>query len=141
MKGKRKKEHIHFTMGTTKIAPNKSIKYLGIIRDQKPTFDEHIKITSQKTGKRSTMVTHVMQNMRGPGYYKKMVLSGVVCSILLTGASIWCKTADKEIHESTPEKPHREVLLRKTSTYLTASTIALQVITCVPPIDLQISLT
>lgn len=48
MNGKREREYIRFTVRTTKIAPAKHVKYLGITLDWPLTFGDHIKRVSQK---------------------------------------------------------------------------------------------
>lgn len=136
LKGKRKREHLCFRVESTKITPVKTLKYLGMILDQRLYFGEHLKYACKKAGERAGLVTKLMPNIGGPSSSRRMLLCGLVHSILLYGAPVWCGVLDKKIYRSMLERQQRKVLIRVASAFRTASAEALQVVVGAVPIDL-----
>ncbi|KAJ8930758.1 hypothetical protein NQ314_016409 [Rhamnusium bicolor] len=79
-----------------------------------------------------------MPNVSGPTSVKRRALNGVVESTLLYGAPVWHNAMNVGKYQQTFERVQRKMLLRFTSAYRTASTMAIQVIAGVIPIEIQV---
>lgn len=48
MKGKRKRDHISFILEGVRIVPTKTVKYLGVVIDERRTFGAHVQSATKK---------------------------------------------------------------------------------------------
>lgn len=137
-KGPRNRNGISFTLGGNQITPTKYTRCLGIYIDDKLIFNEHVKRTIEKAEKSYAALVKLMPNIGGPAYNKRLLLSGVVQSILLYGAPIWHRVANTKKYGGMMESTQRKMLLKITSAYRTVSYNAATVIAGVTPIKIQI---
>lgn len=138
LKGKRKRDGICFTIGSTEIYPRKTVRYLGVTLDEWGSYGHHVKNVVNKAENRTAILSRMMPNIGGPVSGKREVLCGVIHSIILYGAPIWRKACEIKKYNSMLAGAQRKVLLRVASAYRTVSIAAIQVITGVIPIDLLV---
>lgn len=69
---------------------------------------------------------------------KRVLLSGVVQSVLLYGAPVWYAVLEKKVYLNIVERLQRRIMLRVASAFRTVSTMALQVITATIPLELHV---
>lgn len=138
IKGPRKREGITFTLCETKVNTVKKVRYLGIYLDDRGTFGEHVMEIARKVETKLAVLTRIMPNVNGPGSAKREMLSSMVNNIILYGAPIWYRVLNIKKYKHVLQGIQRRVLLRVASAYRTVSTVALNVITGVLPIDLLI---
>lgn len=130
------KMQTNFYLRGTQIEPKKAIKYLGMMIDWQVIFGEHIRYVCKKADIRTTALAKLLPNIKGPNCNKRRVLAGVVQSTVLYAAPIWSKCLRIDTYRKTLLSTQRKILLRVTSAYRTVSTLAVQVIAGIPPIDL-----
>lgn len=138
LKGGRNTENIVFELNAVQIKPSKAVRYLGIVLGSHRTFGEHINRVTKKAEERIASLSRLMPNIGGPRNQKRAVLSGVMHSILLYGAPVWHEIMNTKRYKERMERVQRKMLLRVASSYRTTSTKALQVITGIAPIELQV---
>lgn len=119
----------------TRIISTKHLKYLGIVPDGRLYFGDYVKRTIIKSEKRTPALTRIILNIGGPSSNKRAVLCSVVQSILLYGATIWHHVVKFKTYSIILSRTQRKLLLRVASAYQTASTISLEVILGIIPID------
>jgi len=66
-----------------------SMKYLGIILDNKLDFKQHFAYIAEKVGRVSRALCRLMPNLRGPIEKKRRLYAGIVASVVLYAAPIW----------------------------------------------------
>lgn len=66
-----------------------SIKYLGIMVDDRWKFGDHIRYVDQKASKVIRALNRLMPNLRGPYEKRRRLYASVVMSVILYGAPIW----------------------------------------------------
>ncbi|KAJ8939664.1 hypothetical protein NQ314_011053 [Rhamnusium bicolor] len=110
---------------------------MGRLANQMPTqlSTERKKEIAEKL---AAGLMRIMPNIGGPSSGKREILCGVVHSTILYGAPIWCEALRIRRYRTMLEGVQRRMLLRVGSAYRTTSTVALQVITGVIPIDLMV---
>lgn len=138
LKGKRRCRNVVFEIQGLQIAAKKAIKYLGIVFDDQFSFGEHIKETVAKAERSTSALARLLPNVGGPRSRKRVVLNGVTQSVLLYGAPVWYTAMRIKKYAEMLERTQRKMLLRIASAYRTTSTISLQVITGIAPIELQV---
>lgn len=138
LKGKRNTDNIKLEFKGIEILPSESINHLGITIGSHVNYRAHINKTVKKAEERITSMSQLMPNIGGPRSQKRAVLSGVVHSILLYAAPIWHSILNTQLYRNKMEQVQRKVLLRVGSAYRTTSTKALQVVTGIIPIEMQV---
>ncbi|KAH0999122.1 hypothetical protein HUJ04_001339, partial [Dendroctonus ponderosae] len=136
LNGKRDRSMITIAVSGKEIKPSKTVKYLGINIRQNAYMGFHVQITTSKAEQRLSTLTRVMQNVGGPSSEKRLLLYGVVQSIVLYGAHVWGGIVSMQKYKTMLGKLQRRALLRVISGYRTVSTEAVQVLAGIPPIHL-----
>lgn len=88
-RGHRRVVGVNFRHGDRVIETRRAIKYLGIWLDDNLIFGEHLRRAREKAERSQMALARLMPNVGGPGHAKRMVLAGVVQSVMLYGAPIW----------------------------------------------------
>lgn len=134
---KRKRDGLFFKLNNVTITPKKTVKYLGVFFDTKGSFREHLEQVTGKAENRMGRLTRLLPNIGGPCSSKRAILAGMIHSIILYGAPIWADALSIKRNRLLVEKTQRKALIRVVAGYKTISTLALQVVAGIPPIDLQ----
>ena len=119
------------------IETKKAVKYLGLWLDNKLSFYEHIRQTSEKASKVAATLSWLMANVGGPKPSRRRLLMSVVHSILLYGAEVWAEALDVEFHRKKPGAVQRRCALRIACSYRMVSKETVLVIAGVMPIRLM----
>lgn len=141
LKGPRRRterNNVTFECKGISIQPKRAVKYLGIILDDGLTFSKHIKETLEKADRRTASLSRIMPNIGGPPSCKRAVLNSVIESTILYGAPIWCKAMQRKTYRYWLSRTQRKFLIRLGRSYRTVSAEALQAVTGIIPIDLQV---
>nr|CAH7734770.1 unnamed protein product [Callosobruchus chinensis] len=133
---RRRREQVTFQLRGQNIIPSKSLKYLGVTLDCEGTFGEHLKRVTRKAEVNAAMLSRLMPNFGGPSSNKRVLLHGVVQSIVLYGAPVWGKALQRKKYRMMVDRVQRKSLLRVASAYRTVSAAAVQVVTGTPPLSL-----
>ena len=138
LKGPRNKQRseIKFKLLGATIIPKRSIRYLGITLDDRLLYGPHIREITSRAEEKGALMARIMPNIIGPRYQKRLVLLGVIQSILLYAAPVWSRALEIRCYKDMITKVQRRALLRVVCGYRTVSAAAAQVIAGVPPIDL-----
>jgi Reverse transcriptase (RNA-dependent DNA polymerase)/Endonuclease-reverse transcriptase len=138
LKGPRKRQDIHVTIGGSTIELSKTVKYLGVVLDNWGYFGPHVAYVVEKAERRFSMLARLMPNTVGPGYRGRRLLYGVCQSILLYAAPIWHNAMRVKKYKGMVMSIQRRALIRVAAAYRTISTAAVQVITGITPIHILI---
>lgn len=117
----------------------KEAKYLGIWLDSGLTFIRHVKEAVNKALRIGLDISRLMRNINGPAYHKRKLLCNVITSTLMYGVQVWGDSINYGIVRKSIDEVHRLIALRCSRAYRTVSSVALSVISGIPPLDLQIS--
>ena len=133
----KKRKYATFTVQNRKIKTADTLKYLGVTLDARLSFKEHLSRAGLKASKVARALAGIMPNIGGPKQPRRSLLSSVVISVILYGAPIWADAlSSNESYGITCQRACRLAALRVARAYSTVSSIALSVITGIPPIDL-----
>lgn len=139
VKGPRDTKDFGIEINGVDVRSKPEMKYLGVTFTKRLNFGHHIEDIIKKAETKCAALSRIMPNIGGPSYSKRLLLSGVVHSILLYAAPVWREGLQINTNREKLRSAQRRVLLRVASAYRTVSAEALQVITGVPPIDLMIA--
>lgn len=123
-------------VGDTTVQTKHSVKYLGVVLDNKLTFGEHVRRAADKAAAVTTALSRVMANTIGPWQSKRRLLMRTAESIMLYGAEVWADALRCELYRKRMAAVQRRGALRVACSYRTVSEPAVLVIAGVIPIDL-----
>jgi hypothetical protein len=117
----------------------KTMKYLGIIIDNKLTFTEHIKHMTEKRTKLIFSLSKSAKLYWGLGHTAlKIIYTGGILPLILYGASVWSSVLNKECYRNRIII-QRLIQIKIAKAYRTVSNEALCVITGLIPINIKIN--
>lgn len=122
-KGWRRPEPIVLTLGDHIIQPGKTLKYLGLIWDERNTFSKHIMEIKEKTGKTNKMLQAIKPNIRGPNEHKRRIITGITTSIVTCGAQIYQEIVQVQKYRNILNKIQRMTLLQTIQRNISTNTI------------------
>ena len=129
-------QRIEITVGDQKIASQRCIKYLGVMIDDRLSFNSHVEYVEQKAAKVINALTRIMPNRMGPRSSKRRLLASVATSILRYGGPAWISALRTIGNQRTLRRPHRLAALRVISAFRTVSYDAACVLAGMIPIRL-----
>jgi len=129
-------------MGTYRIKSVSSTKYLGLLLGKDFTFDDHATNLLTSSSDMFSRLKGIRKSKWGTSSELAMMLyKSVYLPRILYGASTWYpRIRDKRKIVQKLISAQRKALLAVSGAYNTVSTMALQVITGSPPLDLQIEM-
>ncbi|XP_065088168.1 uncharacterized protein LOC135709723 [Ochlerotatus camptorhynchus] len=77
------------TVGENAIASKRVLKYLGVILDDRISFNSHVNYAREKAAKAINAIVRIMPNNSGPSSSKRRLLASVSSSILRYGGPAW----------------------------------------------------
>ena len=80
----------------------------------------------------------LLPNIGGPSNIKRLIISGVVHSILLYGSTVWANALNRKCYRKLVERVQRKIMIRVASAYRTVSLRAIEVISGIIPFKLQV---
>ena len=129
-------QRIEITVGGQTITSQRSIKYLGVMIDDRLSFKNHVDYVGEKAAKAINALTRMMPNRMGPKSSKRRLLANVVTSILRYGGPSWITALKTMCNQQTLRRPHRLAALRVVSAFRTVSYDAACVLAGMIPIRL-----
>lgn len=123
------------------IETKRSMRYLGVILDDRLSFGVHLDYVEGKVASVSRVLCRVTPNLRGPRESRRRLYGGVVLSVILYAAPIWSETVSRS--RKSRERLNgfmRTVNLRIISCYRTVSLEAASILVRMPPVHLQASM-
>jgi hypothetical protein len=120
------------------IETGSALKYLGVYFDTDTRMTEHVKRVASRAEVLVNSMARILPNIGGTRYSKRRLMASVVNSVVLYGAPIWQKALQHKKYRERLEKVQRLMALRVCSAYRTVSTVALQVVGALIPIDLMV---
>lgn len=129
---------ISVTAGSCSIDSKRSLKYLGVMLDDKLNFTSHVDYACDKAMKAVTSLSRMMANCSGVNSSKRRLLASVVSSILRYGDPIWGVALNAQYNLQKVTSVYRLICLRVASAYRTVSAEAACVIAGMAPIGLLV---
>ncbi|XP_011260713.1 uncharacterized protein LOC105253993 [Camponotus floridanus] len=131
---KRIPPEIEITVDGEIVKSKRTIKYLGVIVDDKLTFTEHIDYVENKINKVMRSLWKLMSNLSWPTEKKRQLYANVLSSIILYAAPVWAhKASKKEKIQDTLRRLHRSISQRVIAAYKTTSGDAAAILARIPP--------
>lgn len=135
--GKRKKkETATFTVGSHQIQSSESIKYLGVILDDRLTFVKHMEYAKKRASNAQVALARIMPNVGGPKTETRLLLCSVVRSILLYASPVWAGYLQSKESSRLLNTAYRQAALRVICGYRTISREAAYVLAGMFPIEM-----
>jgi hypothetical protein len=135
---RRERKEIEIYVNNKTLKQVNSMKYLGIIFDNKMTFRDHINFIEQKCTKLIFSLSKPAKMTWGLRHEAlKTIYIGGILRLLLYGAPIWKSVLNKLCYKAKLNRIQRLINIRIAKAYCTVSNEALCVITGVKPIDIK----
>ena len=133
---RRKNNTVKVEVGGHTVVSKPAIKYLGVIIDTKLSFREHLEYACQKAASATTALAKMLPNIGGPKHCRRLVLAGVVRSILLYSSPVWAEALANSQRRKQVNSVYRRMALRVCSAFRTTSDEAVLVVAGMIPVDI-----
>lgn len=120
----------------TRIESKESIKYLEVHLDPKLNYSVHAKIAIVKATTTTRSLGRIIPNVGASKTRRRRLLATVITSQTLYGYQIWADKMSLGGWENL-KKSQKSIIIRVTSAYRTVASDALNILSGIPPIDLQ----
>lgn len=128
---------IKVTIGKEMIASKRTMKYLGVMIDDKFAFQDHMDFINNKVTKIMKSLWKLMPNLHGPNERKRKLYANVLSSVVLYAAPVWAhKAAKKGKVQNSLRTMHRSIVLRVIAAYKTVAHDAAALLARIPPYHL-----
>lgn len=124
--------------GDSAIASKRSLRYLGVMIDDKLTFGSHVDYACRKASTAISALSRMMPNNSAVKGSKRKLLSSVATSILRYGGPAWVTALGTKSYMAKLESTYRLMCLRVASAYRTVSGDAVCVLAGMMPIGIII---
>lgn len=129
---------IKIRAGNCLIESKRSIKYLGLMLDDKLNFTSHVVYACEKAMKAVAALTRMMANCSAVTSSRRRLIANVVSSILRYGDVAWGAALDAQYNLQRVTSVYRLMCLRVASAYRTVSADAACVVAGMVPIGLLV---
>lgn len=133
---RKKVEFMNVTVGNQVIHSTHSLKYLGVMLDNRLNFKDHIEYVSQKASKIQGSLARILPNIGGPKPARRKLLATVINSVILYASPVWTDGLDLKCSKKKLISVHRLSVLRTISGFRTISEDAACVVAGMIPIDI-----
>lgn len=134
--GRKKREDVTIHVGSNVIRTQPSLRYLGMLMDQRLSFKDNIVAISDKATAYSGILARLMPNIGGPRQSRRLLLSSVSTSVLLYGAPVWAGSLKVQAYRKVIASSYRLGAVRTACAYRTISDDAVCVIAGMLPVDI-----
>ena len=134
--GRKKMEKATVKVGLHAVESKDEIRYLGVILDNRMSFNSHVRYACEKAAKTYVSLARMMANTGGPRSSRRLLLARVITSMLLYGAQIWAEALKQKGNMRKMQSVHRLTAIRVTSAFRTVSGDAVSVIAGMTPMDI-----
>jgi hypothetical protein len=131
-------QHAEITVGEHVIASKRTLKYLGVMIDDRLNFNSHVDYACEKAVKAINAVTRIMPNSYGPSSSKRRLLACVSSSIMRYGGPAWIAALKTKRNQAKLNSMFRLMAMRVASAYRTISMEAVCVIAGMVPISITL---
>ncbi|CAD7089303.1 unnamed protein product [Hermetia illucens] len=118
---RRKQTSVKVRIGEHIIQSQPTLKYLGVMVDQRLKFKSHLENLPTKASGLATLLARMLPNIGGPRQSRRLLISRVVSSILLYAAPVWASSLKVEADRRKIAAPYRLSALRTSCAYRTTS--------------------
>lgn len=127
------------TVGTHTIQSRRSLKYLGVMIDDRLSFNSHVDYATKRASEAIRRVARMMPNRLGPRASKRRLLASVATSILRYGAAAWNGGLRTSRNLDLLSRSYRLMSMRVCSAFRTISSDAVNVIAGMIPISILLT--
>lgn len=128
---------IEVNVGKEWIASKRTMKYLGVMIDDKFTFKDHMDYINNKVTKIMKSLWKLMPNLHGPNERKRKLYANVLSSVVLYAAPVWAhKAMERGKVQNSLKDIHRSIVLRVIAAYKTVAYDAAALLARIPPYHL-----
>lgn len=131
-------QRLEITVGDHAIASGRSLKYLGVMIDDRLNFNSHVDYACEKAAKAINAISRIMPNNLGPSSSKRRLLATVSTSVLRYGGPAWIAALDTQRNLRKLNSTFRLMAMRVASSYRTISSEAVCVIAGMIPIGITL---
>ena len=125
-------------VGTQVIKSSHSLKYLGVILDNRLNFKEHINYVSAKSASLQRSLARLMPSTGGPKPAKRRLLATVINSVILYASPVWAEAMNVIETRKKLTSIYRLSVLRTICGFRTVPFEAACVVAGMIPIDIQV---
>jgi len=135
---KRKKlkigNNLRIRVGNVEVEKQEKMKYLGIMLDERWSFDHHIAYIEEKTLKVMRSLGRLMPNLHGPSERRRKLYANIIKSVIMYGAPIWSDEfgASRKLKQKI-RHIERTLAIRVVAGYRTVSADAAMLLAGIPP--------
>ena len=127
------------TFNETPIELSNSLKYLGVIIDNKLRFESHGQYLKSKVTKLANSVIRYARNKYGlDDRALELIIKGAILPVITYGCSVFWEAIDRKFFIRPLEQLQRQLGLRLIKGYKTLSTDAVNIVANMVPIDLYL---
>lgn len=135
----KKRQDVAFEIMGSPVIPKRQIKYLGVIIDDNLSFGKHVKYITGNPVTKMAALLRIMPNKGGHYSSKRVVLYGLVQSVILHASPVWSEVIKTKSYAAMLESVQRRALLRVASRYRIVLTRAIiLVVTGIPTVSIII---
>jgi hypothetical protein len=136
---RKERKEVNIFLNSRPLTQVQSLKYLGIILDQKLTFREHINYISNKCLRLIFALSKSAKLNWGLGHEAlRTIYIGAIQPLLSYGAPIWIKALGKDCYKRKLISVQRMINIRIAKSFRTVSNAALCIINGLTPIDIKL---
>lgn len=124
-------------IGGVPVLAGSTMKYLGMVLDNRLTFRPHLEATEKKVGAVSRALCRITPNLRGPREVRRRLYANVILSVALYAAPVWSEAVSSSRRNR--EKLNglfRTIGLRVIAAYRTVSLEAVLLLARIPHLHL-----
>lgn len=136
--GRKTVEHMTVQVGDQSIASSESLKYLGMMIDNRLSYKKHIEYVSEKASRLQAALSGMLPNVGGPRHGRRLLLAKVVTSAILYAAPIWAPAMSVQSNRKKLAGTYRLSALRTIGGFRTISDDAAGVLAGMMPIDILV---
>jgi len=127
-------QQAQITVGEHTIVSKRVVKHLGVMINNRLSFNSHVDYASEKAAKAITALTRIMPNNSALSSSKRRLLASVSTSILRYGSPAWSQGIKTKRNQTRLNSTSRLMSMRVASAYRTISLEAVFVIAAMIPI-------
>lgn len=130
-----KREQMEIYVAGAKVNITETIKYLGVIVDDKINFASHVEYLVQKAKKMCGKLAGITRNLRGPKENRRKLYTTIINQVILYAAPVWAPELSKKSRHKI-NSAQRLANLRQIQGYVTVSGNSAAALANNPPADL-----
>nr|XP_033327710.1 uncharacterized protein LOC117221128 [Megalopta genalis] len=134
--GRKAPEALQLAIGSASLRGSGCVRYLGLLIEGNQCFRAHVRRNCEKAARYAGLPARILPNIRGGGYWARLLYYRVVESVVLYAAPAWAHVASRCGNDKAINAVQRAILARVARAYRTVSLDAVCVLAGVPPLVL-----